>query len=113
MSGSQKAGIDRLANPHDVALPPSRLPRNIQLIGLVVLAVLGAGVLGLFLTQHWRRGAFAFGVTMFFLALLRYTCDSKLLGVLTVRSRRFDVYFELLLGVAMIYLSVSIDALGS
>ncbi|MDU0478797.1 DUF3017 domain-containing protein [Staphylococcus chromogenes] len=105
--------VDRLANPHDVNLAPSKLPRKVQLASLAVFAVLLLITLFFFLTEHWRRGAFAFGVTMLGLALLRLTCDSKVLGVLTVRSKRFDATFTALLGVAMIFLSISIDALGS
>ncbi|MFV8381216.1 DUF3017 domain-containing protein [Corynebacterium hindlerae] len=105
--------MNLLANPHDADLPASKVPRNLQLAGVVLfgLAIVTAAVLSL--TEHWRRSTFAFGVAMIWLAVLRLTCDSRSLGVLAVRSRRFDAAFSTLLGAIMVFLAVSVDALGS
>lgn len=65
------------------------------------------------LTEHWRRATFALGISMMWLAVLRAYCDSQVLGVLAVRSRRFDAIFSATLGTIMVFLSVSVDALGS
>ncbi|AKK02416.1 DUF3017 domain-containing protein [Corynebacterium epidermidicanis] len=104
---------NQLANPHDVGLAPSRLPKQIQFFGLAALAVLLVVALGYFVTEHWRRGTLVFGVAVLWLAVLRLACDSGVLGVLAVRSRRFDFWFTTGLGCAIVYLAVSIDALGS
>ena len=48
-----------------------------------------------------------------FLAVLRLTCDSHILGVLAVRSQRFDALFTASVGTVMMILASSVDALGS
>ncbi|MCF4005992.1 DUF3017 domain-containing protein [Corynebacterium uropygiale] len=102
-----------LDNPHDRSLRPSRLPRAVQYagLGLFLLGLLVASVFAL--TDHWRRATFVLGSSMLWLALLRLTCDSRTLGVLSVRSRRFDCAFAIVTGGAMMFLSASVDALGS
>lgn len=102
-----------MINPHDANLPPSRVPAAAQWVGLalfVVLAVL-SGVFSL--TEHWRRATFTLGAAMLWLTALRLTCDSAKLGVLAVRSRTFDAAFTGALGAAMLFLSASVDSLGS
>ena len=47
------------------------------------------------------------------LTVVRLTCDSSRVGVLAVRSRRFDACFTGILGAAMVFMAFSIDALGS
>lgn len=102
-----------LANPHDAGLKPSVLPRPLQLLGVggFLLAFVAASVFAF--TEHWRRATFTLGVAMIWLSVLRVCCDSRLLGVLAVRSRRFDALFTLLLGGGLVFLSSSIDSLGS
>lgn len=102
-----------LDNPHDVGVKPSRVPRKAQVVGVVLflIALVAAAVYGV--TEHWRRSTFTLGAAMLWLAVLRVTCDSKVLGVLSVRSRRFDTFFSLLLGGGLVFLSSSVDALGS
>lgn len=104
---------DPLANPHDKDLPASRLPLRLQQLGLAVFGLLIAASVALSLTEHWRRATFAFGVSLMWLAVLRICCDSGVLGVLAVRSRRFDAFYSATLGAIMIFLAVSVDALGS
>lgn len=106
-------GRPSLANPHDAALPPSPFSEKLQRLGLAVF-FLGILATVVFLaTEHWRRGTFAFGVAMVWLAVLRQVADSHIMGALAVRSRRFDSLFTGALGALMIYLSASVDALGS
>jgi Protein of unknown function (DUF3017). len=92
---------------------PSKVPHAVQKAG-VVLFILGvvASVVFAF-TEHWRRSTFTLGVAMVFLAVLRLTCDSRVMGVLAVRSRRFDAGYTCILGVVMVFLATSVDALGS
>lgn len=102
-----------LDNPHDINLPPSKLPRPVQYVG-IALFVLGVVVSGFFsLTEHWRRATFCLGMSMLGLGVLRSLADSKVMGVLAVRSRMFDVAFCFLLGSLMVFLAASVDALGS
>ncbi len=102
-----------LSNPHDNDLPPSTVPVALQRAGLVIFVV-GMVVSGVFsITEHWRRATFSLGATLVWLSVLRLTCDSQVLGVLAVRSRKFDAVFTALGGAAMLFLSASVDALGS
>lgn len=104
---------EMLENPHDAGVQPSRLPRTVQKIG-VGLFILGLIAATLFaFTEHWRRATFILGVTMIYLALLRLTCDSQVMGLLAVRSRRFDAFYCTILGGGMTFLATSVDSLGS
>ncbi|ANH23224.1 Uncharacterized protein CpE55_0472 [Corynebacterium pseudotuberculosis] len=76
-----------------------------------MIAVAISGVYSL--TEHWRRATFVLGTALLWLAVLRLTCDSKVLGVLSIRSRAFDVMYASAVGGAMVFLSYSIDSLGS
>jgi len=78
---------------------------------LLVVGVLASGVFSA--TEHWRRATFTLGASMLWLALMRLTCDSRVIGLVAVRSRRFDVAFTSLLGAAMMWLAWSVDSLGS
>ncbi|MDO5031212.1 DUF3017 domain-containing protein [Corynebacterium sp.] len=102
-----------LHNPHDVGLAPSPLPAAVQWagIGLFVAAVALSGVYALL--DHWRRATFLLGGALMWLSVVRLTCDSQKVGILAVRSRRFDATFTGALGAAMAFLAYSIDALGS
>lgn len=102
-----------LDNPHDLGLPPSRLPRWAQWTGMA-LFLLGIGVAGGYAaTEHWRRATFVLGVSLIWLAVVRMTCDSRVVGVFAVRSRRFDAVFCVIVGGLMAFLAASVDALGS
>ena len=104
---------EMLANPHDAGLAPSRLPKTVQKIG-VGLFILGMVVATLFaFTEHWRRATFTLGISMIFLAVLRLICDSQAMGLLAVRSRRFDACYCTILGGVMTFLATSVDSLGS
>ena len=93
-------------------IPASRIPLVYQRI-VVALFVVGMSVAVLFVAfQHWRRGSFVMGTSMVWLAIARATCDSETLGVLSVRSRRFDVVFCFTVGLVVLYLAVSMDAMA-
>lgn len=102
-----------LDNPHDIANRPSPLPRWVQRAMIVVFCAGFAASAVFSATEHWRRATFTLGAAMFWLALMRLICDSKEIGLLAVRSRRFDACFCVALGAAMMWLSWSVDSLGS
>nr|WP_260322376.1 DUF3017 domain-containing protein [Corynebacterium glucuronolyticum] len=110
VSNTPAVGLD---NPHDVDLPPSRLPQTWQKAGVALFCVVLALVLVFLFTDHWRRATFVLGADFMFLAVLRLTCDSHILGVLAVRSQRFDALFTASVGTVMMILASSVDALGS
>lgn len=102
-----------LDNPHDRGNAPSPLPRWAQQV-LVAVFVVGFVLSGVFAaTEHWRRATFTLGAAMLWLSVVRLACDSETIGLVAVRSRRFDVCFTTVLGAAMMWLSWSVDALGS
>ena len=102
-----------LDNPHDRGSAPSPLPIAVQRV-MVALFVVGFVVSGVYAaTEHWRRATFTLGAAMLWLTLMRLTCDSQVIGLVAVRSKRFDAYFTTALGAAMLWLSWSVDSLGS
>lgn len=102
-----------LDNPHDAGLKPSALSKPLQ-YALVVLFAIGVVASGVFaLTEHWRRASFTLGAALLWLSVVRMTCDSKVLGVLAVRSRQFDAIYTAVIGAAMVFLATSVDSLGS
>lgn len=110
---SLNAPSPNLENPHDRNLKPSRLPHWIQILGIAAFVILVA-VSGFYsVTEHWRRATFALGIAMGWLAVLRSCCDSRVLGVLSVRSRTFDMLFSIVLSASLLFLSYSVDSLGS
>lgn len=102
-----------LDNPHDRGNAPSPLPIAVQRV-MVALFVVGFVVSGVYAaTEHWRRATFTLGAAMLWLTLMRLTCDSQVIGLVAVRSKRFDAFFTTALGAAMLWLSWSVDSLGS
>ncbi|AGP31472.1 DUF3017 domain-containing protein [Corynebacterium terpenotabidum] len=102
-----------LANPHDVDVPASRVTKNLQMLSVVLfLVVIIAGVV-LILADHWRKGTVAVGGGMIWLGLIRWWVDSRILGVFAVRSRKFDSVFCILVGVLLLFVSISVDPLDS
>ncbi|PRQ11397.1 hypothetical protein C1Y63_06600 [Corynebacterium sp. 13CS0277] len=102
-----------LRNPHDARLKPSAVPAWAQYAGIVLLGIGFAASSVWALTDHWRRATFALGVTMLWLTCLRLSCDSRILGVLAVRSRKFDCTFTTTLGGLLVFFALSVDSLGS
>ena len=102
-----------LDNPHDVKLRPSRLPAGVQWVA-VGLFVAGVALSAVFaISAHWRRATVILGASLLWLSLVRLTCDSRIVGVLAVRSRRFDATYTACLGALLTFLAVSVDSLGS
>ncbi|MFD5867967.1 DUF3017 domain-containing protein [Corynebacterium sp. NPDC060344] len=106
---------DPMVNPHspDEPAPGEKWPDRIRwlLYGLLFFG-LGAAVVFLGL-ERWRRATFMLGVTMMYLGVIRQYLPDSLLGVFSVRSKKFDLWFCLLVGGAMVFLASSVDALGS
>lgn len=102
-----------LENPHDRAVPASPLPAIAQrvMVGAFVLMLVFALVW--IAQEHWRRGASVLGGGLVYLAVIRWLVDSRIMGVLAVRSRKFDSIFTALLGMAMLWIAISVDPLGS
>lgn len=102
-----------LDNPHDVGLKPSKLPLTAQYgcLGLFLLAIVVSG--GFAVMEHWRRATFTLGAGLVWLSVVRLTCDSKVLSVLAVRSQKFDAIFTSVIGAFILFLSSSVDSLGS
>ena len=102
-----------LDNPHDAHLKPSPLPASVQwvAIGLFIAGVALSGGYAIF--EYWRRATFLLGLALLWLTVVRLTCDSQVIGLLAVRSRRFDALFTTALGATMMWLAWSVDALGS
>src|SRR5690625_760732 len=78
---------EALDNPHDLGLKPSPLPRIVQTLGIALFCLALLATAGYAVTEHWRRATFILGGAMVWLAILRLSCDSKVLGLLSVRSR--------------------------
>ena len=101
------------SNPKDIGCRSSPLPRIVQIffVALVILAVVIS--VGFSLTEHWRRATFTLGAAFMWISVVRLSCDPQHIGVLSVRSRIWDCVFTSALGAVMIFLALSIDALGS
>ncbi|MGP9724007.1 DUF3017 domain-containing protein [Corynebacterium sp. AOP40-9SA-29] len=102
-----------LRNPHDARVPHSRLNQTVQMllvVGFVLVMIVGLVFL---VADRWRRGTVTVGTGMLVLAALRWIVDGEILGVLSVRSRKFDSLFCAAVGAAMLLVAVSVDALGS
>lgn len=102
-----------LANPHDKYLPAPRVSRNLQMLSVVLFLVAVIAGAVLILTDHWRRGTVVVGVGMMWLGLIRWWVESDILGVFSVRSRKFDSAFCLVVGVLLLLTAFSVDSLGS
>lgn len=78
----------------------------------IVLAGIVASLL-LMVFDRWRRGAFAIGIVALLAAVLRAALPHTKAGLLIVRSKAFDVAFLAIVGVLIVWLSLSVDALGT
>lgn len=101
-----------LANPHDREVPPSALEKTAQHALVYAFVGMLLVVLMFILMNRWRRGVFVLGVAMVHLAVIRWLVDSKILGVLAVRSRKFDSIFNACLGLAMMLIAFGVDPLS-
>ena len=80
------------------------------------LLILLAGVLvtlGFVMVDRWRRAALLLAVVAFVAAAMRAVLPDSTTGLVRVRGRGFDVAFLLALGGGILWLALSIDALGT
>jgi hypothetical protein len=106
---------DPKLNPHSPETPPpgASWPKWVQytIYGLLFFGMSAFVVfLGL---ERWRRATFMLGITMMLLGVARQYLPDSILGIFSVRSRTFDLWFWSLVGAGIVFLAVSVDALGS
>lgn len=70
-----------------------------------------AGIL--VLVDRWRRGAFLFGGSLAFGAVLRALLPASRAGLLQVRGRAFDVAALTTLATVVLWMAITIDPLGT
>lgn len=77
------------------------------IVGLVIVVAV------VFVAQdRWRRGALFFGGATLLAAVFRLCLPEVRVGLLAVRSKRFDVAALTLLGSAIVFIGVTINTLG-
>lgn len=106
---------DPMLNPHSPKTPPPGVswPMWVQytIYGALFFGMSAFVVfLGL---ERWRRATFMLGSTMMLLGVARQYLPDSILGVFSVRSRAFDLWFCSIIGMGIVFLAVSVDALGS
>lgn len=80
----------------------------------LALVLIGVAVaLGFIVLERWRRGAFLLGLVALAAAALRLAVPETRARLLSVRSKRFDVVFYTGIGAVILWLSTSIDSLGT
>lgn len=80
------------------------------------LALVIAGLLvglAFVVAERWRRGTFVIGLAALAAAALRAALPTSRVGLLAVRGREFDVVFLVVTGVLVLWLSASVDSLGT
>mgnify|MGYP002652369596 CR=1 FL=1 len=94
--------------------PQNRITRYVycHLPMVAVLAVIAVAVLFV-LSDRWRRGAVVFGVATLLAGGFRAIFSDDSVGLLAVRSRRFDTAALLAVGTLIVALAASIDPLGT
>lgn len=73
----------------------------------IVLAIVALGLV-LIALAYWRRGTLALGVAMVLAGLLRMVLSERVIGVLAVRGKAFDVGFYALVGAGMLALAIGL-----
>lgn len=73
----------------------------------VVLAIVALGLV-LIAVAHWRRGTGALAAAMLLAGGLRLVLSERVIGVLAVRGKLFDVTFYLVTGVALLVLALGV-----
>lgn len=86
------------------------IKKNLPLIIVLVVVV---AALVLVLADRWRRGAFVFGAATLLAAAFRLCMPEERVGTLKVRGRAFDTLALAVVGGAIVFLSLSIDPLGT
>lgn len=107
------------ADPSTDARPQRTRPARVswsQVRAQWPLAVVLAGLvvaLAFVMFERWRRGAFLLGVAAFAAAGLRAVLPERRARLLGVRHKTFDVAFYVVIGAVVLFLAISIDALGT
>ncbi|HEY5882641.1 MAG TPA: DUF3017 domain-containing protein [Nakamurella sp.] len=73
----------------------------------IVLAVVAFGLL-LIAFAYWRRGTTALAFAMLLAGLLRAVLSERVIGVLAVRGKGFDLTFYIVVGVTMAALAIGV-----
>jgi hypothetical protein len=73
----------------------------------IVLAIVAFGLL-LIALAHWRRGTAALAFAMLLAGLLRMVLSERVIGVLAVRGKGFDVAFYAVVGAFMLALAIGV-----
>ncbi|AEF42425.1 DUF3017 domain-containing protein [Hoyosella subflava] len=82
-------------------------------IPLAIIAAFLLLALILVVSDRWRRGAFVVGIATLLAAWFRLILPEVQAGLLVVRSRPFDVGALTLMGGTIVWLTLSIDPLGT
>ncbi|MDQ4040003.1 MAG: DUF3017 domain-containing protein [Actinomycetota bacterium] len=92
-------------------MPPLVTPPRVlaQVPYLLVGLMVSAGLV-LILLEYWRRGVVTIGGAMGLAGLLRLLLPARRAGLLSVRSRGFDVAAYFFLAVAVIGIGLAIPA---
>jgi len=73
----------------------------------IVLAIVAFGLL-LIAFAYWRRGTVALGFAMLMAGLLRAVLSERVIGVLAVRGKGFDLTFYFVVGAVMAALAIGV-----
>lgn len=73
----------------------------------IVLSIVAFGLL-LIAFAYWRRGTVALAFAMVLAGVLRLVLSERVIGVLAVRGRGFDVTFYFVVGATMAALAVGV-----
>ncbi len=79
---------------------------------MVVVALVITVAVAFVVWDRWRRGALFFGGATLLAAMFRLCLPTERVGLLAVRSKRFDVGALALLGSAIVFIAVTINTLG-
>ncbi|MBN4926109.1 DUF3017 domain-containing protein [Hoyosella rhizosphaerae] len=82
-------------------------------VPLAIVGILLLIALALVLGDRWRRGAFVLGVAAILAGWCRLILPEVQAGLLAVRSRPFDVAALAAMGTMIVWLTLSIDPLGT
>lgn len=95
------------------AFSRDRLRTAMAHVPLAIIAAFLLLALVLVIMDRWRRGAFVMGVATLLAAWFRLILPEVQAGLLAVRSRPFDVAALAAMGGTIVWLTLSIDPLGT
>ncbi len=97
---------DRGTKPRPPAVAPRARPRRFGEWPFVLVLLVAAVAMTLVATNHVKRGCVVLGAALILAAVLRAVLPARVVGLLAVRSRGFDIVATALLGVVVVALSV-------